>query len=394
MNRNRRIAGILHRRVGVSWQLLDWIDRLLRKSAQFSSALKRTPHAILAASVRLPVVFRERFVCEGLLNPYQIRTQSNLRGTDKGHPFSTLRRNIAIPMLGELIGGVETVQPVSANKGYVVTNAGLLQSTEGDVVYIARESSTIWRPDSIVRFRRKSAGPPRSRISMAILSAGQRPRLVPIMGLPEEENFQDPRVFRYGSRIGALLCKSGKSDQEKEWIQVFAELNEDCTSAERTIPFSLSFLGDSEKNWMPISDSNPFPTFIYSVSPTITYKLVDSSLRHVSSFAAPWPLDSARGGTNLSKIGNQQFLGVVHHTYRSPRRHYSHRAVIFEKVGEGFKVLRFSREFFLRRVMAIEFACGLSIQGSDALISFGANESTSIVVRCRARDLVDLCSLE
>lgn len=393
-NRNRRIAGWLHRRYRINWKLLDWIDRLLRKSARVSTALERTPRAMLALSIRLPVFFREFFVSKSLLSTYQIQTGPEVQGTDIGRPFSILRRNLTIPMLGELIGSVENLQPVSANKGYVATNAGLVQSVGGALIYVARESSTIWQPDSIIRFRRKSAGPPRSRISMAILSEGQRPKLLPIEGLPEGENFQDPRVFRYGSRIGALLAKSGKLQAEKEWIQVFAELNEECTTVERTIPFSLSFLAESEKNWMPISDRNPVPTFIYSVSPTITYQLMDSTLSLVSSYAAPGPLDSARGGTNLSKIGNHLFLAVVHHTYRSPRRHYSHRAVIFEKVGEGFKVVRFSREFFLRKVMSIEFACGLDIQGRDALISFGANERTSIVARCRAGDLIDLCSLQ
>ena len=141
-----------------------------------------------------------------------------------------------------------------------------------------------------------------------------------------------------------------------------------------------------EKNWMPVEKGmilNPKerPSFDYIYDIGTTYSIASRSTQEVGGFKVP-----IRGGSQLVPLIDGTFLAVAHQVVtqeymrfadikRSPlmRRRYVHRFLQFDQQG---RLLQVTDPFnFLNK--SLEFAAGLAIYQDQAIVSFGALDSSA-----------------
>jgi hypothetical protein len=306
----------------------------------------------------------------------------------------SLLASVRFPLLRDLVGPVNSTGAFLASPGFVSTNASTVRTIEGNSYHLCRESTTVWNPNSFLGSKKFSPGPPRSRLSFVLSTgdASQSPLpLSPLAGLDLEDGFQDPRVFSIGSQLFALASRLVLNNRgEQVWTQYMLELGAGGTCVTRSVPVSYQGQSESEKNWMPLVHSDELPALVVrQVSPTSTLEIGREGEIEEAVRDGPPDLSCARGGTALFPIG-QKWVAIVHHTYTSPLRYYSHRIVEFRKEGRGLAVSRFSREFFLQDVARLEFATGLTFEGEEAHIFLGWEECESIKLTCESKSLLGL----
>lgn len=298
------------------------------------------------------------------------------------------------PTLNEILNPVEVESIFEATKGFVSTNASLIEVSENSICSVARESTAVWTPNSLRRSEKISAGPPRSRISWATTEYGwpnADTKLLPLEGISLDDGFQDPRIFMAGGKPMILASRLAKESEGSEyWVQYLIELEQVGPRVMRATPIRYGLKPASEKNWMPLASSDVAnPTIVRQVAPTSTIEILDGEIVREQLIEGPSELQKARGGTPLLRTGNS-WVALVHHTYTEPLRFYTHRLVEFTRNDFGFEVSKYSCEFFLSEVAKLEFATGIIQRGDDCQILFGLEERKTVSLTCNLVELLKL----
>lgn len=133
-----------------------------------------------------------------------------------------------------------------------------------------------------------------------------------------------------------------------------------------------------EKNWMPVVDHARNPRWVYQCSPLMVF--------YENLLGYWWPglhiARNWRGGSQVVRLPNLEGrLCLVHEAVNfdaPPRRVYMHRFVEFS-AGLGH-ITRYSAPFCFHE-RGIEFAAGLILDGSDAVISYGRGDESAWLLR-------------
>jgi hypothetical protein len=134
-----------------------------------------------------------------------------------------------------------------------------------------------------------------------------------------------------------------------------------------------------EKNWMFPYDNNPNFDCVYGSTGIVK----DDKL--IATFSNQYATGGLRGGSNLWKLADGGYLGVMHTLYlktqatynprtfghtMSQQRRYTHQFVKFDNFG---KLCLISEEFVFDSLQ-IEFAAGLVEKDGNYVISYGVND--------------------
>jgi predicted GH43/DUF377 family glycosyl hydrolase len=131
--------------------------------------------------------------------------------------------------------------------------------------------------------------------------------------------------------------------------------------------------GSHEKNWMPIECQDEIKWLYHTRSnkQTLSLKLNEESKEMISSSCEFPAADNFRGGSQLIKIENN-YYSIIHEAADLDRKRiYTHRIVEWD---ENFKIIRFSKSFFLKESRAIEFCAGMCFNNNQVHIAFGAKD--------------------
>ena len=151
-----------------------------------------------------------------------------------------------------------------------------------------------------------------------------------------------------------------------------------------------------EKNWMPILDM-PYhyvkwtsPTEVVKVDPikgtSKTIALVEQKVK--------LPRD-IRGGSQVITIGDY-YVAITHEVdlwYNEQGRkdaHYYHRFIVWDK---KWNIVAHSTELKFM-TGAIEFTCGLAIDGDQLILPFGFQDSTAFILKFPVTLLEELCNFK
>jgi hypothetical protein len=151
-----------------------------------------------------------------------------------------------------------------------------------------------------------------------------------------------------------------------------------------------------EKNWMPVLDL-PYhyvkwssPTEVVKVDPikgtSKTVALVEQKVK--------LPRD-IRGGSQVITIGDY-YVAITHEVdlwYNEQGRkdaHYYHRFIVWDK---NWNIVAYSPELKFM-TGAIEFTCGLAIDGDHIILPFGFQDSTAYILKFPVTLLEKLCDLK
>ena len=142
-----------------------------------------------------------------------------------------------------------------------------------------------------------------------------------------------------------------------------------------------------EKNWMPfVVDDQLF--VVYSCDPCIVLR-IESDASITTSSRTPGPPAAAgfRGGSQGVDLGDSH-LFVVHEVQQNPRgRVYAHRLIRLDHATWTIDAM--SAPFHFTKI-GIEFCAGLAVLGDDAMLSFGVDDATAWIARCRLDELLSL----
>lgn len=151
-----------------------------------------------------------------------------------------------------------------------------------------------------------------------------------------------------------------------------------------------------EKNWMPILDM-PYhyvkwtsPTEVVKVNPekksSETIALVEQKVK--------LPRD-IRGGSQVITVG-EYYVAITHEVdlwFNEQGRkdaHYYHRFIVWDK---NWNIVAYSPELKFM-TGAIEFTCGLAIDGDYIILPFGFQDSTAYILKFPVTLLEELCELK
>lgn len=146
-----------------------------------------------------------------------------------------------------------------------------------------------------------------------------------------------------------------------------------------------------EKNWMPWPNGNDWSGYVYSIEPTVT---IDTFFQDPRRDSGTWRnglhlLRHCRGGTQVVPWTDGRSLCLVHEsvTFDQPyAKIYTHRLISFDRDG---RIDGYSAPFSFRG-RGIEFAAGLVVRETEAIISYGVNDARAYLLRMPLEELTGL----
>jgi hypothetical protein len=142
-----------------------------------------------------------------------------------------------------------------------------------------------------------------------------------------------------------------------------------------------------EKNWMPIVPSNEMK-WLYASSHfnRCVQTVYDGNELKTRAVELQGSLaEHFRGGSQFVNYGSG-FIGIIHEVAEFPTgRVYSHRFI--HGNHEGF-INAYSKPFFLKEQMKIEFAAGMMLQNNDLYVTFGYMDAEAWIAKFSLLDVL------
>lgn len=127
-----------------------------------------------------------------------------------------------------------------------------------------------------------------------------------------------------------------------------------------------------EKNWMTPYEKNPNFDFIYGTNAVLKDNVLTTHLNDSDQIAG------LRGSSNLHLMPDGTYLAVVHRMWTRVIMNHNLRFYVhyFAQYDEQGMLRKISRGFIFEQ-MGVEFAAGLTEQGSNFLVSYGSKDVSS-----------------
>jgi len=314
-----------------------------------------------------------------------------------------------MPLLGELLERVEfhpLLLPVPS--GWTCFNPSLVRSETGELLAAVRSANYRIGSDGNYIFADKGGILNKSflvGLTEELCISWTVPLVAPggVEAFPcRIKGYEDIRLVRAG---GATYGLATVRDRHSHGLCRVALLEIDSDgSVRRDMVLESPDPARHEKNWVPFplteegGELAVRTGLVYQWGPIVLWELdlasgalhqdgpsgaIHQSGLRVASSLAP----GARGGTQGVVLGDG-VLFVVHYAVlmQDGTRRYPHQFVLLD---EG---LQFSGAspmfFFLHR--GVEFATGLCLEGDSLLMSFGSDDSTAWIARCRVEAVLGL----
>ena len=297
---------------------------------------------------------------------------------------ATLRESLAFTRpLMDLIPEANLVHvQIDLPQGWNLYNPSILHTADG-LLMTARSSN--WEYKRHHYYRVNAADQiPRSRNYLLHLDVDLHPQSIVLLAdatdrsaemLSGDRGYNDLRLVEYAGTLRAVATTLDFSASDVSQMALM-----DVREGRLT---NLSLLSDgmarAEKNWAPAIWNGEL-MFVYAFCPMTLLRwygarLLPAGLR--AYLGPPIALDF-RGGSQLVQI-DTGYLTVVHASadFDDGSRVYVHR---FVSLDQEFRITGVSPQFVFQQ-QGIEFAAGLAIDGESVIISFGAADMESWLVR-------------